>query len=123
MKSCLILLTLFAGFHAMPSNREDSFPQRIQMKNLESVCVERYGSLNFLQENWGKHQSDCLGWNRYDLPEDQFINIQDEHMFNCACSIYAVEVEWDYPALIIVNEDFKENMENYVDYEDYYENE
>ena len=95
MKSCLILLTLFAGFHAMPSNREDAFPQRIEMRDLESVCVEKYGSLDALNEDWGNHQADCMTWNGSDLLEShfiQFIDIPDEQMFLCACSIYAVEV-------------------------------
>ena len=90
------------------------------MKDLEQTCEDRYG-LDDLVEGWGEIQSHCLGWNRADLLEDQFVNIQDEDMFLCSCSIYAVEKDWDYPALWIVNEHDKEFMENYVEYTDYTE--
>ena len=90
------------------------------MKDLEQTCEDRYG-LDDLVEGWGEIQSHCLGWDRTDLLEDQFVNIQDEDMFLCSCSIYAVEKDWDYPALWIVNEHDKEFMENYVEYTDYTE--
>lgn len=120
MKFCLIFVTLFAGLQAMPQNRADAFPQRIQMKDLAEICEHKYG-LDDLVEGWGEIQSHCLGWDRADLIEDQFINMQDEDMFLCSCSMYAVEADLDYFALWSVNEAKKEFMENYVSYDDYYE--
>ena len=123
MKSCLIFLTLFAGFQAMPKNafqREETFPQRIQMKDLEATCDERYG-LKALVDSWVSIEDSGCDYDRSDLLADQFINMQDEHMFHCACWSFAVEQYWDYPALWIVNEEHADNMENYVEYTDYTE--
>merc|ERR1712004_716515 len=57
-----ILVTLFAGFQAMPKDafqREETFPQRIQMKDLEGICETKYG-LDALVDSWpGIEASGC----------------------------------------------------------------
>lgn len=123
MKSCLILVTLFAGFQAMPKDafqREETFPQRIQMKDLEDSCEAKYG-LDALVDSWPGIEASGCDYDRSELLEDQYINMQDEQMFHCACWSYAVEKSWDYPALWIVNDENQEFMENYVEYTDYTE--
>ena len=54
--------------------------------------------------------------------DQQILNVQDEHMLYCACltySWYAEDIDDKY-SLFSVNQEFQENMEDYVDYETYY---
>ena len=116
MKFCLIFVTLFTSLRARPQIREDSYPQKIQMKDLEQVCGDKLDYMeNYPGQEWCWDDRFEFASN---LMKDQFINILDEWMLYCACSNYALADDYGF-GLWFVNHEDKEYMEDYVDYDDY----
>ena len=135
MKFCLIFATILGSTLAAPSTtgapmRQESsttpervYPLRVQMKDLDENCEEIFGYQNLVDEWYANRQATergSGGMPGFDLLEEQFINFTDEQMYHDACLSWAVEVYWDYPAKYIVNDEFKDNMEDWVSTDDYY---